>query len=356
MSYLKLVDLNVRDHNPLERLHLPVVAAFPAAQNFLLAIDVDPELLCITSAASKAEKLLCPSSPDMPRSPSPRLFLAITSPLTPILAVEPMAGGQPLSPHDFHTDNPSRQSSTTYLHRHLCRQYLFRGDVVYVELPEVGATVSKGKNFGAVESVKATSDVYSPMSGEVIEGFMKIYCTPERSPWSGPPGFCAANPSEFQEMPDREKCGSTAFDTFSGIVHRTSKSMQRSEELLDPIASQTVEPWLPNSLKRQQKRSLNKQNDRGRVTYGYEVMLSWLLVPPPLLSEISLCQHLELSYLTTIFVQLSAAAAIDHVDSLQNYEPTDTRRPAEPDIKEINRMKQNLLSIITIFDESKDIR
>ncbi|KAK8959176.1 Monocopper oxidase-like protein SKU5 [Platanthera guangdongensis] len=43
------------------------------------------------------------------------------------------------------------------------------GDVVYVELPEVGATVSKGKNFGAVESVKATSDVYSPVSGEVIE-------------------------------------------------------------------------------------------------------------------------------------------------------------------------------------------
>ena len=43
------------------------------------------------------------------------------------------------------------------------------GDVVYVELPEVGATVTKGKNFGAVESVKATSDIYSPVSGEVIE-------------------------------------------------------------------------------------------------------------------------------------------------------------------------------------------
>ena len=43
------------------------------------------------------------------------------------------------------------------------------GDVVYVELPEVGSTVTKGNNFGAVESVKATSDVYSPVSGEVIE-------------------------------------------------------------------------------------------------------------------------------------------------------------------------------------------
>uniref|UniRef100_M8C5W8 Lipoyl-binding domain-containing protein n=1 Tax=Aegilops tauschii TaxID=37682 RepID=M8C5W8_AEGTA len=41
------------------------------------------------------------------------------------------------------------------------------GDVVYVELPEVGASVSQGTNFGAVESVKATSDINSPVSGEV---------------------------------------------------------------------------------------------------------------------------------------------------------------------------------------------
>lgn len=40
---------------------------------------------------------------------------------------------------------------------------------MYVELPDVGTTVTKGKNFGAVESVKATSDVYSPVSGEVVE-------------------------------------------------------------------------------------------------------------------------------------------------------------------------------------------
>uniref|UniRef100_A0A0D9VCP1 Glycine cleavage system H protein n=1 Tax=Leersia perrieri TaxID=77586 RepID=A0A0D9VCP1_9ORYZ len=42
------------------------------------------------------------------------------------------------------------------------------GDVVYVELPEVGSSVSQGKNFGAVESVKATSDINSPVSGEVV--------------------------------------------------------------------------------------------------------------------------------------------------------------------------------------------
>lgn len=43
------------------------------------------------------------------------------------------------------------------------------GDVVYVELPEVGAAVVQGSSFGAVESVKATSDIYSPISGKVVE-------------------------------------------------------------------------------------------------------------------------------------------------------------------------------------------
>ena len=43
------------------------------------------------------------------------------------------------------------------------------GDVVYVELPEVGEKVVKDDPFGAVESVKAVSDVYAPVSGTVIE-------------------------------------------------------------------------------------------------------------------------------------------------------------------------------------------
>ncbi|EKU22358.1 glycine cleavage system h protein [Nannochloropsis gaditana CCMP526] len=43
------------------------------------------------------------------------------------------------------------------------------GDVVYVDLPEVGASFSKGDPFGSVESVKAASDVYAPVSGEIIE-------------------------------------------------------------------------------------------------------------------------------------------------------------------------------------------
>ena len=43
------------------------------------------------------------------------------------------------------------------------------GDVVYVEVPEVGSDVAKGDELAVVESVKAASEVYSPVSGEVIE-------------------------------------------------------------------------------------------------------------------------------------------------------------------------------------------
>jgi len=43
------------------------------------------------------------------------------------------------------------------------------GDVVYVELPEVGKTVDKGDEIAVVESVKAASEIYAPVTGEVIE-------------------------------------------------------------------------------------------------------------------------------------------------------------------------------------------
>ncbi len=43
------------------------------------------------------------------------------------------------------------------------------GDLVYVELPEVGRTFSKGESLGVVESVKVASDVYAPVDGEVVE-------------------------------------------------------------------------------------------------------------------------------------------------------------------------------------------
>ena len=43
------------------------------------------------------------------------------------------------------------------------------GDVVYIELPEVGAKLKQGQSFGTIESVKAVSELYAPVSGEVVE-------------------------------------------------------------------------------------------------------------------------------------------------------------------------------------------
>ena len=43
------------------------------------------------------------------------------------------------------------------------------GDVVYVDLPDVGRRLNAGESFGSIESVKAVSELFSPMSGEVIE-------------------------------------------------------------------------------------------------------------------------------------------------------------------------------------------
>src|SRR5258708_16287117 len=54
------------------------------------------------------------------------------------------------------------------------------GDVVFAELPKVGAKVEAGKSFGTVESVKAVSEIYSPVSGEVTEVNGELQNTPEK--------------------------------------------------------------------------------------------------------------------------------------------------------------------------------
>ncbi len=54
------------------------------------------------------------------------------------------------------------------------------GDVVFVELPEQGATLAAGDSFGAVESVKAVSDLYAPVSGEVVEVNGMLEDSPEK--------------------------------------------------------------------------------------------------------------------------------------------------------------------------------
>ena len=64
------------------------------------------------------------------------------------------------------------------------------GDIVFVELPEIGASVQKDGNAGVVESTKAASDVYPPISGEVVENNQsivddpaKINSDPENDAW-----------------------------------------------------------------------------------------------------------------------------------------------------------------------------
>ncbi|MDC0632040.1 glycine cleavage system protein GcvH [Candidatus Pelagibacter sp.] len=64
------------------------------------------------------------------------------------------------------------------------------GDIVFVELPEIGSSVEKDANAGVVESTKAASDVYTPVSGEVVENNQaivddpgKVNSDPENEAW-----------------------------------------------------------------------------------------------------------------------------------------------------------------------------
>ncbi|MBL6792276.1 MAG: glycine cleavage system protein GcvH [Synechococcus sp. BS307-5m-G35] len=53
------------------------------------------------------------------------------------------------------------------------------GDIVFVDLPEVGASLDKGTSFGSVESVKAVEDMYAPIAGEVVERNEAVLASPE---------------------------------------------------------------------------------------------------------------------------------------------------------------------------------
>ena len=81
------------------------------------------------------------------------------------------------------------------------------GDVVFVEVPRVGAKVEAGKTFGTVESVKAVSDIYAPASGEVTAANDVLQNTPEKIN-TDPHGdgwlvkIKLANPSELSGLMD----------------------------------------------------------------------------------------------------------------------------------------------------------
>jgi len=53
------------------------------------------------------------------------------------------------------------------------------GDIVFVDLPEVGASLQKGTSFGSVESVKAVEDMNSPISGELVQRNESVLASPE---------------------------------------------------------------------------------------------------------------------------------------------------------------------------------
>ncbi len=82
------------------------------------------------------------------------------------------------------------------------------GDVVFVEVPEVGKSVKLGDGFAVVESVKAASDVYAPVSGEVVDANSElsnspdiVNAVPEGAGWIAK--IKLSNPSELDALMDR---------------------------------------------------------------------------------------------------------------------------------------------------------
>ena len=82
-------------------------------------------------------------------------------------------------------------------------------DVVYVELPKVGDTVTKGESLGTVESVKAAEDAYAPISGEVVEVNTGLEDNPEwvNSDPFGKAWLIKVSPSDLSELNDLMDAG-----------------------------------------------------------------------------------------------------------------------------------------------------
>jgi glycine cleavage system H protein len=92
------------------------------------------------------------------------------------------------------------------------------GDVVFVETPDVGKTLVQGEGFAVVESVKAASDVYAPVSGEVVEANTGLGDSPETvnaDPEKG--GWFArvrlSDPAQVDALMDR-----AAYDAYLGTL------------------------------------------------------------------------------------------------------------------------------------------
>ena len=78
------------------------------------------------------------------------------------------------------------------------------GDIVFVELPEVGDSLTRGNSFGSVESVKAVEDMYSPVSGEVVQRNESLLSNPEalQNDPHGDGWLLLVKPSQIEELED----------------------------------------------------------------------------------------------------------------------------------------------------------
>ena len=93
------------------------------------------------------------------------------------------------------------------------------GDITYLELPEEGDALTAGETFGVIESVKAASDVYSPVDGEVVERNSDAVDAPDvinSSPYDGAwlVKVKLADPSQVDTLMD-----AAAYDEFAGDAH-----------------------------------------------------------------------------------------------------------------------------------------
>src|SRR5947209_8513036 len=84
------------------------------------------------------------------------------------------------------------------------------GDIVYVELPEIGKEVQSGKEAAVLESTKAAADVYSPVSGKIVEVNLKLKSeadlinrSPQKDGWIFK--LKVSNPKELDSLMDQKK-------------------------------------------------------------------------------------------------------------------------------------------------------
>ncbi len=127
------------------------------------------------------------------------------------------------------------------------------GDVVFVELPEAGKSFAKGDEMAVVESVKAASDVYAPISGEVVEVNAAIVDDPSQvnADPAGAAWFVKIKPSKPAELD--ALMDEAAYKEFSGAAGaRTTETTARGPAPRRAFhwASQWALPWAPPSASR----------------------------------------------------------------------------------------------------------